>query len=171
MFSRQHRKAKILFGVSDVLLTALAFEAAYQTRLLLHLHRAFFFTITEKALLLGVSVAVWVVVGLWLGVYEKLDSGDPRVILRDSSRQCAYGVVVLVVFEYLLRLDLSRPFLALFAVYRWVFLLVFRLTAGRLVGLVRREFGAPHYVMLVGTGDRAQHLARPWSDRRITVSA
>jgi len=52
MFSRQHRKAKVLFGVSDVLLTALAFEAAYQTRLLLHLQRAFFFTVSEKALLL-----------------------------------------------------------------------------------------------------------------------
>jgi exopolysaccharide biosynthesis polyprenyl glycosylphosphotransferase len=160
MFSRQHRKAKILFGVSDVLLTALAFEAAYQTRLLLHLHRAFFFTITEKALLLGVSVAVWVVVGLWLGVYDKLDSGDPRVILRDSSRQCGYGVIFLVVFEYLMRLDVSRPFLALLAAYSWVFLLVFRLTAGRLVGLVRREFGALHYVMLVGLGDRAQHLGQ-----------
>jgi exopolysaccharide biosynthesis polyprenyl glycosylphosphotransferase len=160
MFSRQHRKAKILFGVSDVLLTALAFEAAYQTRLLLHLQRAFFFTITEKALLLGVSLAVWVVVGLWLGVYDKLDSGDPRVILRDSSRQCGYGVIFLVVFEYLMRLDVSRPFLALLAAYSWVFLLVFRLTAGRLVGFVRREFGALHYVMLVGLGDRAQRLGQ-----------
>jgi exopolysaccharide biosynthesis polyprenyl glycosylphosphotransferase len=160
MFSRQHRKAKILFGVSDVLLTALAFEAAYQTRLLLHLHRAFFFTVTEKALLLGVSLAAWVIVGLWLGVYDKLDSGDPRVILRDSSRQCGYGVIFLVVFEYLLRLDVSRPFLALLAAYSWVFLLVFRLTAGRLVGVVRREFGALHYVMLVGLGDRAQRLGQ-----------
>ena len=160
MFSRQHRKAKVLFGVSDVLLTALAFEAAYQTRLLLHLHRAFFFTVPEKALLLGVSLAAWVVVGLWLGVYDKLDSGDPRVILRDSSRQCGYGVIFLVVFEYLMRLDVSRPFLALLAGYSWVFLLVFRLTAGRLVGVVRREFGALHYVMLVGLGDRAQRLGQ-----------
>ena len=160
MFSRQHRKAKVLFGVSDVLLTALAFEAAYQTRLLLHLHRAFFFTVPEKALLLGVSLAAWVVVGLWLGVYDKLDCGDPRVILRDSSRQCGYGVIFLVVFEYLMRLDVSRPFLALLAGYSWVFLLVFRLTAGRLVGVVRREFGALHYVMLVGLGDRAQRLGQ-----------
>jgi exopolysaccharide biosynthesis polyprenyl glycosylphosphotransferase len=160
MFSRQHRKAKVLFGVSDVLLTALAFEAAYQTRLLLHLHRAFFFTVTEKALLLGVSLAAWVIVGIWLGVYDKLDSNDPRVILRDSSRQCGYGVIFLVVFEYLLRLDVSRPFLALLAAYSWVFLLLFRLTAGRLVGIVRREFGALHYVMLVGLGDRAQRLGQ-----------
>jgi len=160
MFSRQHRKAKVLFGVSDVLLTALAFEAAYQTRLLLHLERAFFFTVPEKALLLGVSLAAWVMIGLWLGVYDRLDSADPRVILRDSSRQCGYGIICLVLFEYLLRLDVSRPFLALLAGYSWVFLLVFRLTAGRLVGMVRREFGALHYVMLVGLGDRAQRLGQ-----------
>jgi len=160
MFSRQHRKAKVLFGVSDVLLTAFAFEAAYQTRLLLHLQRAFFFTVPEKALLLGVSLAAWVIAGLWLGIYDKLDSNDPRVILRDSSRQCGYGVIFLVVFEYLMRLDVSRPFLALLAAYSWVFLLIFRLTAGRLVGLVRHEFGALHYVMLVGLGDRAQRLGQ-----------
>ncbi len=160
MFSRQHRKAKVLFGVSDVLLTALAFEAAYQTRILLHLDRVFFLIVPVKALLLGFSLAAWVVIGLWLGIYERLDSGDPRVILRDSFRQCSYGIICLVTFEYLMRLDLSRPFLALFAVYSWIFLLVFRLTAGRLVGIVRREFGALHYVMLVGTGDRAQRLGQ-----------
>jgi exopolysaccharide biosynthesis polyprenyl glycosylphosphotransferase len=160
MFSRQHRKAKVLFGVSDVLLTALAFEAAYQTRLLLPFDRKFFFTVPEKALLLGFSLAAWVMIGVWLKVYDKLDSGDPRVILRDSSRQCGYGVVCLVIFEYLMRLDVSRPFLALLAVYSWGFLLVFRLTAGRLVGVVRREFGALHYVMLVGLGERAQRLGQ-----------
>src|SRR5579871_1948035 len=160
MFSRQHRKAKILFGVSDVLLIALAFEAAYQTRLLLHLGRAFYFTVPEKALLLGVSLLAWVVGGVWLGIYDRLDSADPRVILRDSSRQCGYGVIFLVLFEYLLRLDVSRPFLALLTAYSWVVLLVFRLTAGRLVGVVRREFGALHYVMLVGLGDRAQRLGQ-----------
>src|SRR5579864_3848695 len=158
MFSRQHRKARVLFGLSDVLLTALAFEAAYQTRILLHLDRIFFLIVPVKALVLGFSLATWVVIGLWLGVYDKLDSGDPRVILRDSSRQCGYGVVCLVIFEYLMRLDLSRPFMALFAAYSWIILLVFRLTAGRLVGVVRREFGAMHYVMLVGLGERARRL-------------
>ena len=158
MFSRQHRKARVLFGLSDVLLTALAFEAAYQTRLLLHLDRVFFLIVPVKALLLGFSLAAWVIIGRWLGVYDRLDSGDPRVILRDSSRQCGYGIVCLVIFEYLMRLDLSRPFMALFAAYSWVFLLIFRLTAGRLVGVVRREFGATHHVMLVGVGQRAQRL-------------
>src|SRR5947209_8035590 len=39
-------------------------------------------------------------------------------------------------------------------------MLLFRLTAGRLVGIMRREFAAPHYVMVVGTGERAIRLAR-----------
>jgi exopolysaccharide biosynthesis polyprenyl glycosylphosphotransferase len=158
MFSRQHRKARVLFGLSDILLTALAFEAAYQTRLLLHLDRVFFFTVPVKALILGYSLAEWVIIGLWLGVYDKLDSGDPRIVLRDSWRQCGYGAICLVIFEYLMRLDLSRSFMAFFVGYSWILLLVFRLTAGRLVGVVRREFGALHYVMLVGLGERARRL-------------
>src|SRR5215467_5525264 len=134
MFSRQHRKARVLFGLSDVLLAALAFEAAYQTRVLLHLERAFYLTVERKALVLAFALAAWVTIGLWLEVYEKLDIGHPRVILRDAARQCAYGALCLIVFEYVLRLDLSRPFLVLFSIYAWVLLLLFRLTAGRVVG-------------------------------------
>jgi len=33
---------------------------------------------------LAFAVAAWLLSGLWLGVYERLDAGDPRVILRDS---------------------------------------------------------------------------------------
>lgn len=158
MFSR-HRKARVLFGLSDIILVALAFEAAYQTRAILHLPNEFFLGIQQKALVLGYSLVAWVAIGIWLEIYEKLDSGHPLVILRDSARQCAYGALCLVVFEYTLRLDLSRFFLALFAAYAWVLLLLFRLMAGRLVGIIRREFAAPHYVMVVGTGERAMRMA------------
>ena len=167
MFGR-HRKARVLFGLSDVLLAALAFEAAYQTRIVLHLEHAFFLTVQRKALVLGFALVAWVVIGLWLEVYDKLDSGNPRVILRDSSRQCAYGALCLVVFEFVFRLDLSRSFLVLFSVYAWVLLLLFRLTAGRVVGVIRREFAAPHFVMVAGTG-RARHAhgARPGALQRV----
>ena len=158
MFSRQHRSAKLLFALSDILLTALAFEAAYQSRLLLQLDHVFAIDVPIKALVLGFSLAAWVTIGRWLDVYDKLDSGDFRVLLRDSFRQCASGAICLVIFEFLLRLELSRAFLALFAVYSWVFLLLFRLTAGRIVGVVRREFGALRFVMVVGLGERARRL-------------
>ena len=60
---------------------------------------------------------------------EKLDSAHPRVVLRDTFRQCAIGAICVVVAEYALRLDLSRTFVTLFAVYAWVLLCLFRLNA------------------------------------------
>ena len=159
MFTR-HRKARVLFGLSDIVLAAVAFEAAYQTRVFLHLDHEFYMTVERKALVLGFALASWVTIGLWLNVYEKLDSGHPRIVLRDAAWQCAYGALAVIVFEYLWRMDLSRFFVFLFAAYAWVLLLLFRLTAARVVGVIRREFAAPHYVMVVGTGERAVRLGR-----------
>ena len=159
MFARQ-RKARVLFGLSDVLLTTLGFEAAYRTRTLLRFENEFFLSGTQQVLLLGSAAVAWVVIALWLDVYEKLDTAHPRIILRDTFRQCVYGAVWLVVFEYVLRLELSRPFLLLFSTYTWILLLLFRLTAGRVVGVVRRGFVAPHQVLIAGTGERALRLAK-----------
>jgi len=158
MFSRQ-RKARVLFGLWDLILVGLAFEGAYRTRTLLHLDLEFYLTVERKALLLVVSLLAWVLIGIWLEVYDKLDSAHPSVILRDTARQCASGALCLVVFEFVRRLELSRLFVVLFACYAWILLLVFRLTAGRVLGVLRREFAAPHYVMVVGTGERAIRMA------------
>jgi exopolysaccharide biosynthesis polyprenyl glycosylphosphotransferase len=159
MFTRQHRKTRILYGLSDIILTTLALEAAYQTRVWLPFERPFFILVPTKALVLGFTLLVWVTAGAWLRIYDRMDAGDPRVILRDSLRQCAWGTLCLVVFEFVLRLDLSRMFLAAFALYAWVFLFLFRIFAGRLVGVMRRGFARAHYVMLAGTGARALSLA------------
>jgi exopolysaccharide biosynthesis polyprenyl glycosylphosphotransferase len=159
VFSRHNRKARFLFALSDVVLTALAFEAAYQTRALLPVfEREFFIIVPTKALLLGSSVLAWVLLGFWLEIYDRLDSAHPRVIVRDTFRQCTLGFIVLVLLEFLLRLDLSRPFLLLFIAYSFVLLTLFRWKSGSAVGLIRSEFGGPHYVMVVGTGDRALKL-------------
>jgi exopolysaccharide biosynthesis polyprenyl glycosylphosphotransferase len=160
MFSNQHRKAKLLFGLSDILLVAFALEAAYWSRLSLpHLRHNFYFTTEKKALVLGVALLVWVLSGYWLGVYENLGIGQRRVIFRDLLRQAGYASVALVLAEYLLRLDLSRPFLFFFTCFAFLLILIFRMASRRLVGLIRREFGALRYVMVVGLGDRARHLA------------
>ena len=112
-------------------------------------------------LVLGFSVFVWVATGLWLGVYEKLDSWHPRVVLRDSARQCAVGGAGVALLQYVLRLqpEISRPFVVLFAAYAWILLALFRLSCGRMAAAIRREFAAPHYVMVVGTGERAIRIA------------
>jgi exopolysaccharide biosynthesis polyprenyl glycosylphosphotransferase len=157
MLNSRYRKARVLFGLSDIVLTALGFWAAYQTRIWLHIgHLVFYIEWPTQALLLGFSMLSWLLIGLWLEVYDRLDSGAPRIILRDTFRQCFFGLISLVVFEFALRLDLSRPFLLMMAGFSWVFLCLFRLTAPSLMGVVRREFGAIRYVMIVGLSERAR---------------
>lgn len=158
MFSRHHRKARLLFGLSDVFLTALAFEAAYQTRRFLPIERDFFLSVPDKAVLLGTALIAWVLIGYWLELYDRLDSAHPRVILRDTFRQVVLGTICIVVLEFLLRLDLSRAFLLFFAVYSWTLLCLYRWKWASVVGLIRREFGVPHHVMVVGTGAGARRI-------------
>jgi exopolysaccharide biosynthesis polyprenyl glycosylphosphotransferase len=160
VFHRHHRKARALFALSDIVLVALAFQSAYQTRLLLP---AFFsqfkndFEIASPAiaLLLGASAVAWVAIAYWNEIYDRLDAAHPRVILRDTFKQCFFGGLALVVVEFLMRMDLSRPFLLLFLIYSWILLCFFRINARHLVGAIRREFSTPHYVVIVGLGERA----------------
>ncbi len=111
-------------------------------------------------MLLGFATLVWVLLGYWLGVYERLDSSRLRTIVRDATRQCGLGGIAVVLLEYTLRLDLSRGFLGLFIAYSWLLLLLFRWRAGKIVGIIRKEFAAPHHVVIVGTGERAVRLGR-----------
>jgi exopolysaccharide biosynthesis polyprenyl glycosylphosphotransferase len=146
-----------LFALSDIAVITLALVAAYQTRVLLHLEHNFFLTPERQILIWTGTVIAWLALGFWFEIYDTLASHHPRIILRDTAKQCAYGTLGLLVFQYLLRLELSRVFLALTGALALVFLIVFRLTAARIAGSIRR---APHYVMVVGTGDRARQLAR-----------
>jgi len=112
VFSRHYRKVKAIFGLTDVFFLTLAFFAAYQTRLRMHFesfHEIFFINLPIAAVLLLVSVLSWVAIGYWFNIYEKLDSAHPSVVLRDTFRQCVLGSICVVVAEYGLRLDLSRP--------------------------------------------------------------
>ena len=164
MFSRHYRKVKAIFGFTDSILISLAFVAAYQTRFRLNFekpfHWVFYIDFRVASLLLLVSLVCWLAIGYWFNIYEKLDSAHPSVVLRDTFRQCLLGAICLVVSEYLLRLDLSRFFVLLFATYSWILLCLFRINAARVIGAVRREFGTAHFVMVVGSSERARHLGR-----------
>jgi exopolysaccharide biosynthesis polyprenyl glycosylphosphotransferase len=160
MFRGHHRKVRILFGLSDILLTGLAFDLAYAIRSRLDLENLFFMTTPVQTLLIGWSVLVWVGLGYWWEIYDRIDLAHPRVILRDAFRQCLLGATSVVLFEFLARLDLSRSFLGLFAALAWVLLCLFRLNAGRILRVLRREFTVPHFVMVVGIGQAARKLGR-----------
>ena len=164
MFRGHHRKIRILFGISDGLLIILAFRLAYAARVRMDLGHVFFLTPPIQALLMGWSILVWVGMGYWWEIYDHIEAAHPRVILRDTFRQCLVGAAGVISFEYLQRMELSRSFMTLFAVSAWLLLCLFRLNAGRVLRLMRREFGVPHYVMVVGLGDTARRLGRQLED-------
>ncbi|HEY6346938.1 MAG TPA: sugar transferase [Bryobacteraceae bacterium] len=158
MFRGHHRQIRLLFGASDAALLALAFALAYWTRSRLELTHNFYILPPVVASLLGWVMVIWVGLGYWWEIYDRIDSAHPRVILRDAFHQCLVGSLLTIIFEYAWRLDLSRPFVGLFAGYTWVLLCLFRLNAGRLLAYARR--GRAHYVMVVGLGEPARRLAR-----------
>jgi exopolysaccharide biosynthesis polyprenyl glycosylphosphotransferase len=126
----------------------------------MELHFEFYILPAEVALLLVWSMLVWVGSGYWWEIYDRIDAAHPRVILRDAFRQCLLGAGLMVLFQYMLRLDLSRFFVAIFGAFAWFLMCLFRLNAGRLLGMMRREFGGRHFVMVVGLGEAARNLGR-----------
>ena len=164
MFRGHHRKVRILFGLADVLIVALAFQLAYWTRSRLTLENAFFLTSSTRVILLGWSLTVWVALGFWWELYDRIDAANAPVLLRDAFRQCLLGAASIILIEYVLRLDLSRSFVGLFALWSWFLLSLFRLNAGRALRAVLREFGSAHYVMVVGVGDAGRKLGRQIED-------
>ena len=168
MFRGQRHRIRILFGTADVVLIALAFAVSYWLRARLNLENNFYIPRAAAAFLLVYSMVVWVATGAWWETYDRIDFADPRVILRDAFRQCLLGAMSVVLFEYIWRLDLSRLFLAIFGVCTWFLLCLFRLNAGRLLSVVRREFSQAHYVMVVGLGDAALRLGRQLEEAGLT---
>jgi len=160
MFRGHRRKVRMLFGLLDILIVGIAFELAYATRVRLELSHNFFLTAPVKALLLGVSMLIWIALGYWWELYDRIDAAHPRVILRDAFRQCLTGAVFVILFEYVQRMDLSRAFVALFAAYAWILLCLVRLNSSRILRVVRREFGRAHYVFVAGLGEPAMRLGR-----------
>ncbi len=176
MFAHHRRKIQLLFAVADAALTILAFEAAYITRVHLSLDLLFFLRFEPHILLLSFSAVVWIALGSFHRVYDYLDSAHPRRLVVNTLRQSVFGILLVIIFQYLLRLDppLSRAFLFLFFAYNFVLLTVFRTFAPHLIGAFQRGFGSPYHIVIVGPTEKANaleaHLCRH-SPFRIVISA
>jgi exopolysaccharide biosynthesis polyprenyl glycosylphosphotransferase len=160
LFDHHRHKAAVLFAVADIILTILTFEAAYQTRAFLPLDRVFFILTPVKALLLGVTLLLWLLAGRWIGAYDRFYGANLWAAFYDSFRQVAFGTLGLVAFQFLLRLDVSRLFIGLFALYNLVALVAYRASAGRLRGYIRRQFGAEVFYVIVGRSEKGLEIGR-----------
>lgn len=163
MFSRQHRKTRPVFIVADILLIAIAFEAAYATRSHLPFARSFFLPESTKALLILSASLTWSLVGLWLGLYETFLRGRWQSIVLGALRQGLWAMAGLVVLQYVQRPEdysLSRPFLALLFLFGTTLLLGFRLLVRAVAPRILGADSARRYVYVAGTGERAMRVAR-----------
>ncbi|MGC8884869.1 MAG: sugar transferase [Bryobacteraceae bacterium] len=160
MFTRQQEKLRPFLILADLLLVWAAFEAAYTTRTHLPLERLFFLSAPIRALLLVAGLAAWPLAGLWLKVYDEILAAPASRIFLKAAQQSAAAVTGLVILEYIQKLDLSRPFLALWTVYALLGQTAFRLWLG---WIQRRRAGAAaarRYVYIGGTGETALRLGR-----------
>lgn len=159
MFAHQRKKIQLLFAVADAVITVGAFEAAYLTRLHSTFERVFFLERNTHILLIAVCVVTWVALGAFQRVYDYLDSATTRRLLPGTFRQALIGTVVVVLVQYLLRLDLSRSFLFLFFAFNLMLLLATRLLMPRVIGAFQRDFGKPYHLVLVGSESKTAALA------------
>jgi len=163
VFSRQHRKTRPLFILADILLIALAFQAAYATRSHLPFLRSFYLSESTKALLILSASLVWTLVGLWLGLYETFMRGRWQSLVLGVLRQSLWATAGVVVLQYVQRPEeysLSRPFLALLFAYSAAVLLLFRLIVRALAPRILGADSARRYVYVAGTGEAALRVAR-----------
>jgi exopolysaccharide biosynthesis polyprenyl glycosylphosphotransferase len=159
VFAHQRKKIQLLFAAADAVLTVAAFEAAYATRLRLAFERVFFLSTDTHLLLLTLCIVTWIALGAFQRVYDYLDSATTRRLLPDTFRQSLLGTVLVILVQYLLRLDLSRSFLFLFFLYNLALLLLARVLMPRFIGAFQRGFGSPYHLVLVGTDEKTASLA------------
>ena len=77
MFRGHHRKVRILLSLADILLVFLAFEFAYALRARMpELEHRFFLSPQVKILLMGWSMLVWVGLGYWWEIYDRVDVAE-----------------------------------------------------------------------------------------------
>jgi len=160
LWTDEHRNLRVLFATSDIALAACAFLAAYGVRSWVQaLPRAFYLSRGTFLLTLSFWVLAWLCVGHWSGIYARPAFGKWSDALRLTARQTAWTAVAMVLFEYLLRLDISRFFVAATAAFGFVLVLASRLTAARWVRLLLPDFNWLRHILIVGVGPRASRLA------------
>lgn len=163
MFAHHRKRLHLLFAIADAALTATAFEMAYFTRTRVSgLGTLFFLRPETHILLLCFCAAVWVALGSLQRVYKYLDSANTRQLIAHTLRQAIIGTVLVILFQYLLRLNpaLSRSFLSLFFIYDVILLAVFRWFAPGVMGAFQRGFGSAYHLVIVGSPAKTEALAQ-----------
>ena len=161
MFNRRKAFLRVRLALTDSLLTALAFIAAYLIRQHLPALREFYFERPLFIELLSGVIVTWLVAGLAVGAYQIPPFHQAGWTIGRIVRQALWGSTAMIGLLYLLKLgDVSRSFMLLFAALNTVMLLAGRLLVPALGrGVAGGMSGKRNYV-IVGTGDEAARVAQ-----------
>lgn len=161
MFSRNYQKLRAYLTLAEAAALILVFAAAYFTRAMMEVEqRTFALAPSTVILLLSICLLAWPLCGQWLHTYQRLESAKLSRIVIDTFQQCLFGTACIVIAQYVLRLDISRMFVALFGAYSFVFLGLIRANRDWFARTVSGEFGSKHYCLIVGTGASAARMAQ-----------
>ena len=145
---------------SDLFLVWASVDLAYLSRASLPFQRAFYLSFAVKTGLLLFAPAAWLLLGLWMGAYERTVLEPRGKVIGRAVRQAVALLVALVVYQYLQRLDLSRPFLGLACVYAAVSTTAFRLLVDALARRYWTRLVLPSHLYVAGTGEIARRVGR-----------
>lgn len=155
---------------ADVLLILLAFFVAYYGRSsvlfwndLLGLQIPFagpeLAPLKDYVLVLVVAILGYVTVLNFLGTYNSMRLTSPWQILRTFVGASFLVFFILAAVLFLVKVDLSRSFIALFCTLSGVFLLGERFFALRLLRFLRKRGMNYRNIVICGTGEQAIRLA------------
>jgi exopolysaccharide biosynthesis polyprenyl glycosylphosphotransferase len=161
MFTRRARLLWLLLVLSEIVLTALAFEAAYLLRTIAPGLPLFFLAPGMIAGLLAISAALWAATGLVLGVYRGPDIFDARRVLKATLTQTFWFALLFAAAMFVLKLgETSRTFVALFIALNLLVQAAYRLMAHRMREVLQRGFADQRHYLIVGAGPAAAEVAR-----------
>lgn len=160
VYSRHQRKFQVLYAVSDLALILVAFQAAFALRSHLPLENLFDIVPPVRVLLIAFACAGNILLSAGLQIYRQVEVLPPLRIITRTFRHVALTMVGMIVLEFALRLNLSRPFFFLFGLNQWILLAGGRLLTRRYARSWRRRFNLPLHVMVAGTGNTALDVAR-----------
>lgn len=164
MYSRHQRKFQVLYAVSDVVLILISFLVAFALRSQIPLENYFDILPPVRVLLLVFAAASNILLSNALQIYQQVELLAPLRIVTRTFRHVLITMIGMIVLEFGLRLNLSRPFFFLFGLNQWLFLAAGRLIIRRYAGSWRRRFHMPVHVMVAGTGSTAVQVARALED-------
>ncbi len=161
MMQRKYRIARLVYALVETAVTVVSFLLAYGIRDSLPL--AYFgelFPFRDYLGLLLVVVLLWNGLSLLLRNQQAASGEDRLGVVKETALLVFVGGVLISAAIFVLKYHfISRPFILIFVLVNFLFLLAFRIYAARGISRFGRLVAGDRNLLIVGSGDRAARVA------------